>query len=260
MLDSFSNKRGILTRRNYIIMDKQRFLQCCDEVRTNGRNINGIGTMGEKSVHATLKLYFDEYVANHETGVGDYVADIVGEHGIIEIQTRSFERLKNKLHDYLPNVRVTVVYPISVNTIVYTVNDDGVVSKRKSPKHGDIYSLFDELYKIREFIDNDNLSVCAMMINTDEFRKSCSRKKSRKGFLRTEKYPTELLDEIYFNSLADYDIFLPENSDEFTAADLAKSLNISADCARLILYTFRDCNIVKLIGKKGRSNLYRRLI
>ena len=63
---------------------------------------SGIGTLGEKSVHAVLKAAYEPHGENREVAVGGYVADILGEDGIMEIQTRALWRLREKLQAFLP--------------------------------------------------------------------------------------------------------------------------------------------------------------
>ena len=63
-------------------------------------------------MHAALKSYYEPDFESREVKVGGFVADIVGENGIIEIQTRGFDRLGRKLDAFLEAVRVTVVYPV----------------------------------------------------------------------------------------------------------------------------------------------------
>ena len=48
-----------------------------------------------------LKAAYEPHTENHELSVGGYVADIVGQNGIIEIQTRELWRLKEKLRLFL---------------------------------------------------------------------------------------------------------------------------------------------------------------
>ena len=106
-------------------MDKQRFINALNEVQSGEQMQNGIGTLHEKTMHAVLKKYFEPYSDNHETKIGEYVADIVGEHGIIEIQTRAFERLNKKLAAFLEYARTTVVYPVWVRNLICKIYENG---------------------------------------------------------------------------------------------------------------------------------------
>ena len=80
-------------------MDALRFAKACEEAEQASPSDKGIGTLSEKTLHAVLKRYYEPYGDNHEVKIGGYVADIVGEHGIIEIQTRNFDRLRKKLEE-----------------------------------------------------------------------------------------------------------------------------------------------------------------
>ena len=81
-------------------MDKIRFKQSFEKEFSADRIKNSIGTLSEKTLHAVLKQYFDGDESHHEIKVGSYVADIVNEKGIIEIQTRNFNKLRNKLERF----------------------------------------------------------------------------------------------------------------------------------------------------------------
>ena len=93
-------------------MDRERFLAAVEKCSGKQRDIKGIGTLGERSVHATLKAYFEPQADNTEIKIGSFVADIAGENGIIEIQTRALYRLRKKLDCFLEYTHVTVVYPV----------------------------------------------------------------------------------------------------------------------------------------------------
>ena len=93
-------------------MDREKFRNACDKVINHERQRNGIGTLGEKTLHAVLKNYYEPFGENQEIKIGGYVADIVGENGVIEIQTRNFNKLLKKLEAFLEFCDVTVVYPM----------------------------------------------------------------------------------------------------------------------------------------------------
>lgn len=238
-------------------MDKQRFINALNDVQSGERKQNGIGTLHEKTMHAVLKKYFEPYSDNHETKIGDYVADIVGEHGIIEIQTGSFERLNKKLAAFLEYARTTVVYPVSVSNVICRIDENGEIIRRKSPVKGNVLTLFDELYKISAHLKNERLRICVMLLKTEEYRKVCSRKQSRKGFMRLERVPTELVDEIYIDCPSGFAAFLPDNlTPPYTCAEYAAAMSIDQNTARLILYTFTKANIIRRCGKRGNAYLY----
>ena len=91
------------------MIDTERFLQARKEALGRVGGAGGIGTLSEKALHAALKSYYEPDFESREVKVGGFVADIVGENGIIEIQTRGFDRLGRKLDVFLEAARVTVV-------------------------------------------------------------------------------------------------------------------------------------------------------
>ncbi len=248
-------------------MNIERFEWACKTTAEQTRIRSSIGTLSEKSLHAAVKLYFEPHDDCQEVKIGDYVADIVGEDGIIEIQTRSFSKMNKKLSQFLNVSPVTVVYPIIVNKTVVCVDENtgAVTSKRKSPKHGNIYSVFDELWGIEKHLNNKNLTLCLLMIDAEEIRiygkdavkYGTKKQRSSKGCFKSDRIPTKLHDEIYIKSSDDYRIFFPkELPEQFTVKDFAGFSSVSNYIAGQALHLLRNIGVIKLAGKKGRAYLY----
>ena len=129
--------------------------------RTKGAQ--GIGTLSEKTLHAALKAYYEPDDESREVALGGFVADIVGEEGIIEIQTRSFERLRGKLEAFLEAARVTVVYPVAVERQLRWIDPETgeVLPPRGSTKKGIPFDVLPELYKIKPLLTHPT-SGCAL--------------------------------------------------------------------------------------------------
>lgn len=245
-------------------MDKLRFYDACEAVRTEHIR-SGIGTLSEKTTHAVLKKYFEPDESGHELKIGSFVADIIGEEGIIEIQTRSFSKLRPKLEEFLKYCRVTVVYPCSAvtNIICFDPDTGEVFSKRKSPVKGNRYTVFRELEGITEYLTHPNFRLCIMLMETDEYRvpqdkapKHQKKKRRKNAYAAYDKIPRELIDEIYIENISDWLSFLPEELPaEFTTADMAeRGMNI--DTARLVMNVFRKADIARIVGKKGNTYVY----
>ena len=227
------------------------------------RNINngyGIGTLSEKTVHAILKRYYEPNEDYHEVPINGMVADIYKDGKIIEIQTRSFNKMRNKLDRFLPEYRVTIVYPIAyVKNLIWIDEDTGNLSKkRKSPRKGDYYDAFYELYKIKMYLDNPNLSFRFVLLNIDEYRLLNGwSKDKKKGSHRYDRIPTQLVGEMTIDRIEDYVQLLPiELPDEFTVSDYKDVAHISEDSARLGLHILNYIGVIEKIGKQGRKNLY----
>ena len=67
-----------------------RFEAARNKIVGTDREKKGIGTLGEKTLHAVLKHYFEPDSSFHEIRCGTFFADIFNAEGITEIQTRSF--------------------------------------------------------------------------------------------------------------------------------------------------------------------------
>ncbi|MDR0986161.1 MAG: hypothetical protein LBL98_00485 [Ruminococcus sp.] len=205
-----------------------------------------IGTLGEKGVHAYLKKRFEEHTDSHEIKIGGFVADIVGEQGIIEIQTAAFERLNKKLKAFLAATNVTVVYPVVAGTTIYNIE-----TKRKyaSPKHKTKFNFLNEAYKIREFLQNDRLSFILVLMSVIEERSG-----KGKSAVKLNRFPNEILEEIV---LDDWHIFTEGLSEVFTQSDFAAHTGLYGRDAWGALQTLLSIGIVTEIDKKGRTKQYR---
>lgn len=243
-------------------MDQQLFHKVCDEVIGQRQGLMGIGTLSEKTVHSVLKSYYDQNEHNHEIKIDGYVADICNGHEIIEIQTRSFDRLRKKLSVFLDKYPVTIVYPIPYTKWIRWVNPQtGEITRpRKSPKKGTPYIIFPELYKIKGYLLEPNLRLRVVFLNMEEYRflDGWSEDK-KKGSTRCDSIPTELIQEIYISDTNDYSIFIPDSlKEEFTSKDYKKASGLSTGASNTAVHILNYIGVIERIGKKGRSFLYTR--
>lgn len=252
-------------------MNTERFDWACKVTAGQIKERTSIGTLSEKSLHAALKLYFEPHSDCQEVKIGDFVADIVGENDIIEIQTRSLSSMKKKLSQFLAAAPVTVVHPIIVNKRVICIDEatGAVTSKRKSPKHGNIYNALEELWGIREFLTNERLTVCLMLIDAEEIRLyggdvpkyGGKKQRSPKGYFKSDRIPTKLYDEVYIKSIRDYGMFIPDNlPTQFTVKIFAEKANITSYTAGFALHLFSEIGVVERVGKQGKAYLYEKRI
>lgn len=127
------------------------------------------------------------------------MADIYTENGIIEIQTRQFNKMRGKLSAFLPLYPVTIVYPIPREKwLIWIDEETGDLSKkRKSPAKGSAYTAFIELYRIKMFLKDPNLRLKLVLLDMEEYRllNGWSRDK-KKGSTRYDRIPTALVEEI----------------------------------------------------------------
>lgn len=241
-------------------IDENRFEQAKNRVIGVGRVRQGIGTLSEKTMHAVLKNYYAPDTDMHEIPIENYVADIYTGTEIIEIQSRSFNTMRKKLSAFLPLYPVTIVYPIPhVKWLSWIDEETGETSpKRKSPKKGNAYQAFIELYKIRPFLSNENLKFRFDLIDMEEYRllNGWSRDK-KKGSDRYDRIPQKLVEEVCIDRREDYMQFIPYGIEEpFTTKDFAKAAKVPVHLAQTVLLILNDLKIVERTGKRGNLYLY----
>ena len=243
-------------------MDKQKFKEACKSIINIEREQNGIGTLGEKTLHAVLKQYYEPDKANHEIRIGSFVADIVTDSGIIEIQTRAFDKLRNKLAKFLEISHVTVVYPIPKTKWLLWIDEQTgeTTKKRKSPRQGRIFDIIPELYKIKPLINHVNLRLCIVFIDMEEYRYLNGwSKDKKKGSTRCDRVPIDIADEVYINNTADYIKFIPgELSDGFTSKDYKNATDTNLQTAQTALNILNHIGVVRRVGKQGNLYIYER--
>lgn len=242
-------------------IDVERFEHAKNRVIGINRQRQGIGTLSEKTVHAVLKNYYAPDTDMHEIPIANFVADIYTGAEIIEIQTRSFNAMRRKLTAFLPEYPVTIVYPIPhIKWLSWIDEETGETSpKRKSPKKGNPYQAFIELYKIRPFLKDGNLKFRFALIDMEEYRLLNGwSKDKKKGSDRYDRIPVAFVEEVCIDRREDYMQFIPYDiPEEFTTKDFAKCAKIPVHLAQTVLLILFDLEIVERVGKEGRSYLYR---
>ncbi|MBE6886271.1 MAG: hypothetical protein E7486_04900 [Ruminococcaceae bacterium] len=222
----------------------------------------GIGTLKEKLLHRTLKYYFSPSEDCHELALGGYVADILGENGVIEIQTGSYARLQEKLQAFLPLVPVTVVCPLIAQKELCRVSPEGeLLPGRRSPKHQTPFHIFEHLRGIREFLGDENLRVCICMIEGRELRYPQRVRAGRKRVEQKELIPDRLTAITVLHRPADYLALLPpELCDPFSVTELARAADVPRELASLAVYVLKQAGFLLAAEKKGNAILYRRAV
>lgn len=244
-----------------VAMDKESFERAKLKVLLKQNDPHGFGTLQEKTVHAVMKLAYEPDEDFHEVPVEGYIADIYRDGHITEIQNGNFGKLRPKLTAFLPLYPVTVVLPIPhFKWLIWMDEESGELSeKHKSPVTGNAYHAFPELYKIKTFLKEPNLSFAFPLIDMDEYRllNGWSRNKKR-GSSRYDRMPLSLFDEIRVERTEDFMQFVPIDLQEpFTVTDFAKAAGIKRELAAEAVPILMYLDILKREGKRGREYLYR---
>lgn len=241
-------------------IDYNAFNEARERIIGKAHNDKGIGTLSEKTLHAVLKNYYEPDEDKHEVAIDGYYADIFNDSGIIEIQTRQLNKLRDKLTVFLEEYHVTVVYPCAYNKWLSWIDPESgeVGAKRKSPRHYTEYDAFFELYKIKSFLDHPNLSVHLVLMDIEEYKLLNGWNYTKKrGATRYDRVPLGVRRIVELDRPDDYMQFVPiELEDEFIVKDFAKAAGVHEDTARLSLNILNYLGVVRRVGKKGNAYVY----
>lgn len=222
--------------------------------------LGGIGTLGEKTVHSTLKQYLSHDLSCQEIKIGTYYADVCVDGHIFEIQTRQFNKLRSKLDFFLKDYPVTVVYPITdTNYLRWVTPHTGEITPpKKSSRHGNPLQVFAELYRIREFLSHPNFSLKIVLMDMEEYRMLDGYgKDKKKRATKCDKFPLRLVAEYNMDTPQDYMMLLPaELPDVFTAKEFAHLAKIPITLAQTALLLLSELQVVFRTGKQGNAYLY----
>lgn len=238
------------------------FEQACGKVMDSTYRREGIGTLGEKTLHAVLKHYFEPDESCHEIKVGSYYADILNAEGITEIQTRQWNKLRGKLKAFLPDNKVTLVYPVAYTKWLLWINEEtGEISKRRlSPKKGSAYDIFFELYRIKNYLDSENLRLCIVFLDIEEYRLLNGwSSDGKKGSWRHDRIPRDLQKVIYINNKSEYSKLIPQSlPPRFTSKEFQKASGLSLSNAQTALNILFYVGAVDRVGKERNMFIYER--
>ncbi len=224
--------------------------------------MNAIGVLNEKSLHSALKDWCARPGDRLETPLDGYIIDIFRDGLLIEIQTRNFSAIKSKLLKLTAQHPVRLVYPIAREKWILRLPTDeaGMPRRRKSPKRGALFQIFDELVSFPELLANPNFSLQILSIHEEEMRRHDKRHGWRRGgWVTQERRLIEVTDEHLFEDPENMAPLIPADLPvSFTTADLAQALKTSRRLAQKMAYCLDRMNLFERAGKRGNAIVYRR--
>ncbi len=218
----------------------------------------------ESSLHKQLKELYADDRAQVEHKLGEYRIDVACDGELIEIQHGSLAAIRDKVQDLTARHRVLVVKPIVVRKqlIKLKAKDGGVVSRRLSPKKGDLLDLFDELVYFTRVFPHKNLTLEAPLIDIEEWRYPGHgrRRYRRKDDHVVDDQKLVKLHSIHrFRTASDLLRLIPGSLKEpFHTGQLAESMSIARSKAQQIAYCLRKTGALTECGKVVNARLYRR--
>ncbi len=222
-------------------------------------NGSGIGTLQERSLHAAIKQLYNTPDAEVEVKVDGFVIDVVKGNLLIEIQTRKFSAIKDKLFKLMKNHPIRLVHPIPMEKWVIRQGIDGKeISRRRSPKRMNFAHIFEELVSIPTFIFHSNFELEVLLTKEEEIRvKDGKGSWRRRGWSSVDRRLIEIVDRHLYSNPTDFLHLIPSSLEEpITTRSLSEAAGIPRRLAQKMTYCMRKMEILHLIGKEGNANLY----
>ncbi len=251
---------------------------------TESSDYDGIGTLGEKQMHAAIKRYLCPDTSKHEILIDGsigcvvkevpggekkaakkrrFVADILDGNVIYEIQTGPFGPLKEKIAWILENTtyNIMVIHPIAeikwLNLLDAQTGE--VKTRKKSPQRGKLTDIASELYYFRDFIKSPRFSLVILMMEAEQYKKNAQKDgRKRPRYRKYELIPVSLLRAHIFRSAEDYRVFIPEDLPRpFTVKQYSSLARIYGMDAYSIVHTLCHIGLLEELPKEGRAQLFR---
>jgi hypothetical protein len=219
-----------------------------------------IGTLREKPLHASLKRWYARDGDRVEVPIDGFVVDLVRDDLLIEVQTRGFSSMKQKVTTLLDRGhRIRIVHPIPTDKWIVKLDVDGTtLGRRRSPRHGDPTDLFAELVSFPDLFVHPNLEIEVLLTREEEYRcHSPDRAWRRKGWTVVERRLLEVVESVALRNAKDLAGLLPANLPvTFTTADLAMELGRPRRIAQQMAYCLRNVGAIVAVGKRGNAVEY----
>lgn len=231
---------------------------------TAGQQDGGIGTLGEKTLHATLKWWLDEDHRHHEILLPEgSVADIFDGQRITEIQTGNFSGFRPKLTRLLERYPVTVVHPlVRRKWVVWVDLVTGDVSRpHKSPRTGSFTDAGKQLVYILPLLGHENLTVRLVLLDVEERRLADGWSwDGKRGSHRLERLPLALGEDITLSGPMDYAALVPPALPAaFTAKEFGKAVHMQGRNLTGTLKVLLATGALRREQKQGNTWLYERV-
>lgn len=220
----------------------------------------GINIQNERSLHVALKQWYAQPEDRFEVHLGGFVIDLVRGEQLVEIQTRNFTAIRQKLQTLVETHRVHLLHPVTFEKWVLQVDATGtkVASRRKSPFRGNLTDLFEELVRIPELLKHENFTIEFPVIWEEEVR--CRDGKGSKHRKRASIKDRRLLDVIAthrFQTSTDFLQFIPTDLPQpFSNKSLSTALCLPLHRCRQITYCLRKMGAISVVGKTRNELLF----
>ncbi len=227
------------------------------------RSSCGIGTLGEKTLHRTLKAFFCPSECVHEVKLYGHIADAVYGGTIYEIQTGGLFPLKKKLLSYKENTEydIEIVVPVvKKKSLVWIDPESGEMAAPRGTNAGlGKWHILAEMVYLLSVFDFSRMSLTVAELTVCDYKllDGYGENKKKKA-TRYERLPTELLDIRNIKTRKDFaEYFLPEDlPNPFSSADFSRKTHLRRRSLSAALKVLLDMNMIRICGKEKNKILY----
>lgn len=212
-------------------------------------------------LHLALQQHYAGADGAVEALVEGFRADALREGVIYEIQTGSFGSIREKLRRLLERHPVVLVYPVPESKVIVYVDGEGrEVSARRSPRHGAVTDVFEQLLHLHDLPRHRRLSLEIVVTHERELRRRDGMGSwRRQGVSLLGRELVEILTVQRFEHPRELAALLPaELPREFTVAELREAMKLRRGTAAKMAYALCKLGVIKHVGKRGNAFVYRR--
>ena len=225
---------------------------------------SNIGELNERSLHRALKERYAVPGSAMEQAVDGFVADVVIGQRIVEIHTGTFWSLRKKLPRLLERFEVTLVYPVARDRYIVKVPEDpdAPTTRRKSPKHDNVFLVFTALTSIPALLEHPNLTLEVVMTIEEVVRvaDTVRRRRRRRPWTSVDRRLVEVAQTHRITKTADLFAMLDADLPEFfTTQHLARAMRSSRRLGQQAAFCLRKAGVSEVCGKEGNALVYRRI-
>jgi hypothetical protein len=224
-----------------------------------------INLYSEYSLHDQLKRRAAGPGGRIEVCIEGKIADALRPDGeIVEIQSGALSALLDKAGFWSGRgYRQRIQIPLAGQKIIVKIrqNSGEIISRRRSPKKEELWSVFDRLVRASSLLSLPGLVIELVYIEMEEIRTVLEEPVRRGRFLKSyatvDRNLVAVRESREFASPADWLALLPENKDGYwTSTSLGKAAGIGSARARKLLYTFSRAGIIEQIPSEDRAKRY----
>jgi hypothetical protein len=219
-----------------------------------------IGIKNESELHRALKFHYSGYDGVTETVIGGYICDAKTSSGeIIEVQTGSFGPLRQKAKLLAEYGKLRIIYPIIVQKHIELYDKEGnIIHRRKSPRSGSVWDLFNALIYAPELPLLPRLAIELALVDIVEKRiDDGAGSWRRKGVSVAGRSLGAWRQSLVLRKPKDYLVFIPfKGKEPFTVRSLALAAGINALIARKTVYVLSKMGLIERTSKQGNAIVY----